>query len=340
MTTDRQESARAKITVLGAGCIGASIGLALRASADAERLRIVGHDRDLAQARRAQKLGAFDKVSRGLHAAIRDARLIIIAVPFGALQEVFRDLARLMEPGSGTVITDVGPLKVPAIAWAEATLPAGAHYVGGDPFLAPGTQGWEPLVGLSDAAPDLLKDAIYAITARAEDHPSAVRMLTQLALVLGAKPLFMDPVEHDAVRHIADTVPSLLATAQLNAATKTPGWQEIRRVAGRAFATATAAASGDAASRSLSALLGKDAVLRGLDAVIAELEELKGQVAADDGAALASAIGEAMDNRASWIAESEARSWTMGKATVEREDLFRRTLAVLRDGPPGGRRVR
>jgi prephenate dehydrogenase len=340
MTTDRQESERAKITVIGAGCVGASIGLALRASADGEHLQIVGHDRDHAQARRAQRLGAFDKVSRGLHGAIRDARLIIIAVPLAALQEVFQDLGRLVDPGSGTVVTDTGPLKVPAITWAEAALPAGVHYVGGDPFLAPDTQGWEPLIGLTNAGEDLFKDAVYAITARAEDPPSAVRMLTHLALVLGATPLFMDPVEHDAVRHMTDTVPSLLATAQLNAATKTPGWLEIRRAAGRAFATATAAASGDAASRSLSALQGRDAVLRGLDAVIAELQALRGQVAADDGTALASAMGAAMDSRARWIAESKARSWTMGESAVDREDLFRRTLTVLRDGPPGGRRVR
>jgi prephenate dehydrogenase len=85
-----------KITIVGTGCIGASMGLALRASKDAEHLRIVGHDRDHGVARRALKLGAFDDVSFNLDVALRDAKLVVVAVPLSALRETLDDISRLI----------------------------------------------------------------------------------------------------------------------------------------------------------------------------------------------------------------------------------------------------
>ena len=59
---------------------------------------------------------------------------------------------------------------------------------------------------------DLFHDAVYAIMPQDDDHPSAVRTVDNLALTLGATPLYMDPVEHDAVLVMASTLPALLST--------------------------------------------------------------------------------------------------------------------------------
>jgi prephenate dehydrogenase len=331
---------RQRITIVGTGCIGASIGLALRHSEDADHLEVVGHDRDAGRARQAQKLGAFDATPVNLDVALGGAQLVILAVPLASLREVLQDVGRLLDPGRqehapqalDVVVTDVGPLKQPAIEWASATLPASAHFVGGDPFLAPGLNGWEPLRGLEDASEELFREAVYAIAARADDHPSAVRTVANLALVLGATPLFMDPVEHDAVRLMAGTVPSLVAVSLFQATAASPGWEEVRKAAGREFATATAGVSGDVDSQRMSALLGRETVLRGLDEVLARLTELRASIAEGDAAALEAQFAAASQGRAAWMLQSQTRAWQLNPQAMVQGGLFSRTLQTLLGG--------
>ncbi|HQE93364.1 MAG TPA: prephenate dehydrogenase/arogenate dehydrogenase family protein [Anaerolineae bacterium] len=320
---------RQRITIIGTGCIGTSIGLALRQSPDADHLEIVGHDRELGRARQAQKLGAFDRTDFNLDLALNGARLVILAVPLAEMRETLADVGRLLAPDDGVVITDTAPLKVPVIAWAEEALPPGNPFIGADPFLAPGAGGWEPLESLHDARTDLFSRAVYAITARPDDHPSATRAIANLALVLGAEPLYMDPAEHDAVRLIADAVPDVVATALFQATVGAPGWAEVRKAAGRPFATATAAATGDAASRRMFALLGRDTLLRGIDAVLARLHELREMIAQSDAETLENAFAATDQARAYWMAESHARTWEIERGALKQESLFQRTLQAL-----------
>ena len=240
------DSNRQRITIIGTGCIGTSIGLALRQSRDAKHLEIVGHDREHARARMGQKLGAFDRAILNLDLALDKARLVIVTVPLAHLREVFADIGRLLEPDAGIVLTDTAPLSVPAMEWAKTLLPSGNHFIAADPFLAPNVSGWEPLRGQKYARADLFQDAVYAISAQGSEHPSAVRAVSNLAQVLGATPYYIDPTEHDAVSVLTHAVPDLVATALFSSITESPGWGEARQAAGRSFATATAAASGEA----------------------------------------------------------------------------------------------
>jgi prephenate dehydrogenase len=322
---------RQRITVIGTGCIGSSIGLALRQSRDASHLEIVGHDKNPSYARRALRREAFDRVALNLGMALKETHLVILAVPLASLREVLADVGRLLsEMGhTGAVITDTAPLKAPVLQWADELLPPEVYYVGGDPFLAPGMAGWEPLRSLVDARADLFVDAVYAITARAEDHPSAVRTLTNLALTLGATPLYMDPTEHDAVRTLTSAVPNLVSTALFRAIADAPGWQEARKAAGRDFATSTAAASGDVASRRMMALLNRATLLRGLDAAAAHIQHLRQLVEDNDAEALDAHLAATTGDRIRWIAESTTRSWQDAAQKIEKASLFERTLQAL-----------
>lgn len=305
------------------------MGLAIRQSADADHLEVVGHDRDHGLARRARSLGAFDNVALNLDIALRGAKLVILAVPLAALREVLQDVGRLFDPGTGVVVTSIAPLVAPAVDWAAEALPDGVHYVGGDPFLAPGTAGWEPLRGLVSATADLFQEAVYAIAPHAEAHPSAVRTVRNLALTLGATPLYMDPVEHDAVRATATSLPALIATALVQATVGMPGWLEVRRAAGRDFATATAAASGDTESCRMATLLERDTIVQGLDEVLLQIEELRTAVAEADAEALEAVLAEAAGQRARWMLEAQARIWELETQPLESGGLFDRTLQML-----------
>ena len=332
------DAERQRITIVGTGCIGASIGMGLRQSADASHLEIVGHDKDPRRARQARELGALDRATFNLDLALDRAQLVILAVPLAALHETLRDVGRLLNPGRDVVVTDTAHVKAPVWQWVKEALPPKAHYVGGDPFLAPGEEIRERPSGLEDASPELFRQAVYAIVARPETHPGAVRTVANLARVLGAQPLLMDPVEHDAVRSIASTVPSLVASALCLATMEAPGWQEVRRAADRGFATSTAAVTDDVASTRMAALLGREAAIRGLDAVIERLSEMRDALERGDAEALECWLSAAAEGRARWMVEALSRSWDMGGQAIEQDSLFERTLQVFIGKPFGGRR--
>ena len=71
-----------QITIIGLGQVGASMGLALKAhNLD---VRIVGHDKEIETAKEAHKLGAVDDVKYNLPASVREAKIVILAVPLAA----------------------------------------------------------------------------------------------------------------------------------------------------------------------------------------------------------------------------------------------------------------
>ena len=330
------DSNRQRITIIGTGCIGTSIGLALRQSKDADHLEIVGHDREHARARMGQKLGAFDKAVLNLDFALDKARLVILSVPLAALREVFADVGRLLEPDAGIVITDIAPLAVPALGWADKLLPSGNHFIAADSFLAPNTAGWEPLRGQENAKADLFQNAVYAIAVQGSEHPSAVRAVSNLAQVLGASPYYVDPGEHDAVRVLTHAVPDLVATALFTSITEAPGWGEARQAAGRSFATATAAAVGEVASRRMLMQLGRDTLLRGVEAVLDGLKQLQTHLNQGDIDELEKLLTAATQSRDAWMVEAMTRDWQNKPDAAEHDSLFERTMrALLGEGIAG-----
>ncbi|MGQ9715149.1 MAG: prephenate dehydrogenase/arogenate dehydrogenase family protein, partial [Anaerolineae bacterium] len=68
-----------KITIVGLGLVGSSLGLALRAQGG--EYEVVGHDREPAVASQARKMGAVDATEWNLIAACEGADLICLALP-------------------------------------------------------------------------------------------------------------------------------------------------------------------------------------------------------------------------------------------------------------------
>ncbi|MHB1319896.1 MAG: hypothetical protein ACYCYF_14880, partial [Anaerolineae bacterium] len=118
------------------------------------------------------------------------------------------------------------------------------------------------------------------------------------------------------------------------------GWEEVRRAAGREFATATAGASGDLASARMATLLGRDTVLRGLDALMAQLGALRQSVADSDADGLETLLASAAEDRERWIQQSRSRAWQYEQQGIEQDNLFERTLRAMLGGGIAGRSTR
>src|SRR5687768_6901468 len=124
-------AATGKITIIGCGLIGGSIGLALK-HANLLSLRIAGYDIDRGTLRRAEKLGAVDETEQDVSRAIQDSALIVIATPIETMRDVLTEVGRHAE--ANAVVTDTASTKAEVMRWAQDLLPPSISFVGGHPM--------------------------------------------------------------------------------------------------------------------------------------------------------------------------------------------------------------
>ena len=230
-----------RITIVGLGLIGGSIGLALCQTGN--DYEVVGHDREHAVAGKARKLGAVGKTEWNLVSACEEADLIIVATPVMAIKETLTAIASYLKPGC--LITDTASIKGPVMAWAKEILPDTVNFVGGNPIIS--QEGSLP-TGIEGARADLFQGGLYCLTPSPEAAPQAVQLATDLVHLLGASPFFLDAAEHDGLMAGVDHLPFILSAALLETAVQSPAWREMRKLAGDAFQSVTRFSSGDAAT--------------------------------------------------------------------------------------------
>lgn len=284
---------RSRVTIVGLGLIGGSMGLALKKSGI--DLEIVGHDKDSSAANRAQKRGAVDTTKWNLIDACEGAGLIILAIPLDGIRDTLIALKPYLEPG--VIVTDTATTKVPLIKWA-AQLPEGVHLIGGDPVLKPSRA---PGHGIDAADADLFQGATYCLTPVTSDASAVIDTLSNFVALLGAKPYYIDAEEHDGLMAGVAHLPAVLATALAAATMQSQGWRELGKLAGADFRAATDLAPTDGKAAREQFLAHRSNLTRWIDAVIESLSALRGMFEREDGAALEELIQNIADERDRWL---------------------------------------
>ena len=295
-----------QITIVGLGQIGASIGLALKARA--LDIRIMGHDKDAEAAKEAQKLGAVDDVKYNLPASVRDARIVILALPFAGIRESLEVIAPdLLE---GSLVIDTAPSKDATSTWAKELLPPGRYYVGLTPAINPAyLHGTE--FGVKAARADLFDKGLMAVNAPVGTPESIFDLCMDLVSLLGATPLLMDTMEADGIFAAIHLLPQLASSGLLNATVDKPGWQEARKLAGRPYASVTAGSAyhDDVLSLRDAVLENRENVVRLLNVYLASLIELRDEIEGNDREALDRRLEAAASGRIRWLNERSIADW-------------------------------
>lgn len=322
-----------KITIIGLGQIGASVGLALGEHGD--MFERTGHDRELGIARRAQKMGAVDRVAINLPSSVRKADVVLLSLPTDQIEQTLRVIAP--ELREDAVVMDTAPVKEIVAAWTDELLPEKRHYVGLTPVINPAyLHGFDS--GLEAAHTDLFKNGMLAIVAPTRTASEAIKLSADLARMLGAEPFFADPVEIDGLMAATHTLPELLSAALLNATIDQPGWREGRKVAGRVYAEVTTPTMhlNDPKTLSRAALLNRENVMRTIDSLIAALYAMRTDIEREEGDVLEERLERARAGRSLWWNQRQAANW-LGEemSTSMREvptgsDIFGRMLGFGR----------
>jgi prephenate dehydrogenase len=286
------------ITIVGAGVIGASMGLALKQSK--EPPRIISHDKDLAIANAGVKLDAFDKAEWNLVNACEQADLVILTIPLNGIRLTLEAIGPYLKQGA--VISDTTPNKAQVLAMAAELLPPHVHYVGGNPIVLPAGSGQE------HAAANLFRDKLYCLTPAPAAAETAVQTMVGLVSLLGAEPFFLDAAEHDGLTAAVDALPALVSTSLVNTLAGQGSWRELRKVAGGMFEQVSAGASGNPDALKDSWLAHRAGLAHWLEIYIDQLTRIQALLAAADnpsGEALADLIDKAVVARRDWRADSQ-----------------------------------
>jgi prephenate dehydrogenase len=248
------------VLVVGAGLLGTSVGLALRAKG----IEVYLSDLNEEHLRTASGLGAGSPSP-----APAELALVVVAVPPDHLSDAIA--AALID--TTAVVTDVGSVKGAPLEKVRGLVPAQAleRYVGSHPMA--GSERSGPL-----AASSVLFDGRpWAVAPHADSSPEAVAVVTALVEACGGTPFSFSPEEHDEAVARTSHLPHVVAALVAGALAEAPPSHLV--LSGQGVRDVTRIAAGDPAlwqqiltanSAALTGLLRE--VRSSLDGLLAALE--------------------------------------------------------------------
>ena len=170
--------------------------------------KITGIGRTLGNLQKAKELGAVDEYTIDITEGVRNADLVVVATPVGAITQIIEKMLPYLKKES--IITDVGSVKGPIIEKVE-TLPLfNIYFVGGHPIA--GTEN----SGVQAAFSNLFKGRKCIITPSKQTNPSALEKIKNLWMSLGSEVVIMDGVRHDQIMGAVSHLPHMMAFALVN----------------------------------------------------------------------------------------------------------------------------
>lgn len=312
-----------KITIIGLGQIGASMGLALAAHKD--RVIVTGHDKEFSVEQRAKKLGAVDQTNHNLPGSVENADLVILALPVNEIRDTFHYIAQDLRKDA--VVVDTAPVKAQVVKWARELLPDSAHYVGIVPAI--GTEHLSMAeTALDSARAGLFSKGIFLVSAPPGTPGEAVKLVSDLIDLLGSTPVMTDFVESDGLMTTTHLLPQLISAALLNSTIGQPGWNDLRKTASRNYYAATSALADSDGPESLgmASIHDRENTLRVLDNFINALIDLRDDLESDEDA-FRKRLSSALNGRINWLLERSKAEWTrMPGETVEKPSLMESLL--------------
>jgi cyclohexadieny/prephenate dehydrogenase len=262
-----------RMAVVGCGLIGASVILAAREAGVVGQVAVA--EPNPAHRDRILTLGFADLVTADTAEAVKDADLVVFAVPVLAMGEAAQAAAPAIKPGA--TITDVGSVKGSVAAALAAALPDTVFIVPGHPIA--GTENSGPDAGFAE----LFQKRWIILTPQArEDDPylEAVQGLADFWHALGADVERMDASHHDLVLAVTSHLPHLIAynivgtAADMEEVTQA----EVMKYSAGGFRDFTRIAASDPTMWRDVFVANKDAVLEILGRFTEDLQALSRQI--------------------------------------------------------------
>jgi prephenate dehydrogenase len=205
-----------RVTIIGTGLIGGSMGMDLRARGLAGE--VVGVGRRQVSIDRALEAGACDRVTLDTEDGVSGADLVVLATPISALPKVLPPVVEAAD--TGCLLTDVASSKQNVIEQARSMLGDrdDLYYLSTHPMAG------SEKTGPTAAREGLFEDCVCIFTPSPTTPEEHVQRLQQLWEALGAEVVDMAPDRHDRLVARISHVPHLVAAALIEGADREDLW--------------------------------------------------------------------------------------------------------------------
>lgn len=194
-----------KITIIGVGLVGGSLGLALKENRP--DLKIIGVDKQ-GTIKKAITSGAIDEGTVDLAEGVKEADIVIIATPVKIILDLFPKINPFLK--KGCLVTDTGSTKRQVVERANKVLSKDVFFIGGHPIA--GSEKY----GIEEADSHLFRDKTYILTPHQKNNLIVLEKLFLIIDIIGAKSLILDPSEHDRITSAISHLPQILAVTLTN----------------------------------------------------------------------------------------------------------------------------
>lgn len=263
-----------RVALIGLGLIASSMFWAMKRAG--MQAHVSGYARSEATRDTARRIGLCDTVCDSIEETVRDADLIVLATPVGAMGRVAETMAPFLKPGA--TVTDVGSVKQAVIDEIGPHIPDGVHFIPAHPMA--GTEHSGPEAGFAA----LFDNRWCLIVPEGADEEATHRLETYWQ-ALGANTQRMDVQHHDLVCAVVSHIPHLIAYTMVGVADdlRRVSDQEVIKYSAAGFRDFTRIAASDPTMWRDVFLTNKQATLEVLGRFTEELFALQRAIRTGDG---------------------------------------------------------
>ncbi|MCP5524856.1 MAG: prephenate dehydrogenase/arogenate dehydrogenase family protein [Verrucomicrobiales bacterium] len=288
-----------KVSLIGVGLLGGSLGMALRRRRLADEVwGLVRREASLAE---CLEQGAADFTTLNPEHAVRDADLVVLCTPVGQMSGLLERCLPSLAPGA--LVTDVGSVKARLVACLEEpTRRAGGVFVGSHPMAG------SEHTGVVHGRADLFEGAVCVVTPTDDTPAEAVEQVEALWQAVGGRPLRLAPAAHDELVSRASHLPHLVAGALVQEVLRADLPPEQALLCATGFRDTTRVASGSVEMWRDIALQNATCLDRVLGDFAERLARLRTAIRDGDGSAIRDFLGRSKELRDAWQQQAPGRT--------------------------------
>ncbi len=190
-----------RVTIIGVGLMGGSLGMAMKKHRLARE--VVGVSHHQSSLVNAIKEKAIDIAEMDIPKAVRNSDLVVLATPVDSIKKLLASINPHLR--RGCFVTDLGSTKLEIVEAAQKHLSNPTLFVGSHPLAGSDKQ------GVDNANADLFQNASCIMTPLENTHQAVKKRIKLLWTGIGAEVKFLSPQEHDEMLAYVSHLPHLLA---------------------------------------------------------------------------------------------------------------------------------
>ena len=298
------------VAILGLNRVGTSVGLALKRYMDdggSNTFTINGYDVNAKTVDKAKQLGAIDTSTRKVFEAVTGCDIVVVCVSYEEVRSVFKAIAPDMR--DGVVILDASPLKQPSMTWADDYFSDDQHLIGITPITNPKYL-FSPRDTIDEASADYFEDSAILLTPSVSAVKEAVDLAFNFCQILGSKPRFLDPLEHDKLLMQTDGVPKMLGVALFYQLMTRDNWDDVQWFTNPAFGALTRPLFDTHPDALRDMLLNENEVMaRSLDELIDVLQQFRDMLRDNDRSTIEGILSDTSEAYEEWVNHRYRADW-------------------------------